>query len=70
MADHHHHYEVELTNGDKYKVTTPNHHDNHTLDVFLGHLVDILKSIVAGVATHHINNFVYKGKVPLPKPKE
>jgi S-adenosylmethionine:diacylglycerol 3-amino-3-carboxypropyl transferase len=55
-------YEVTLTNGQVYDVTISKHHDDYTQNVWLGHLVDVLKTIVSNVATHHITNYKFKGR--------
>lgn len=55
-------YEITLSNGKTYDVTVSKHHEQHPQDVFLGHVVDMLKSIVSGVAIHHITKFRFKGR--------
>ena len=53
-------YEVTLSDGKVYTVTTKEHHSDHTQNSWLNHLVDVLKTIVANVATHHITSYKFK----------
>jgi hypothetical protein len=58
-----HEYHVELSDGKNYTVTTNHHHDDHELDVFLNHLLDIIKGTVSGVLSNVIvRRFTYRGQ--------
>lgn len=56
-----HQYHVELSNGKSYTVTTTEHHENHTREVFLKHLADIISRTASGVASAMIVRYLYKG---------
>lgn len=45
-------YEVRLKDGSVYHVTTPHHHDDHDEKTFKDHLLDIIKSTIAGGLRH------------------
>lgn len=53
-------YEVKLSNGQSYTVTTEEHHDNHSEERFKRILGDILKSSTSTVIGGTILHFVLK----------
>lgn len=57
-----HLYEVQLSNGDRPTVETPNHHDDHPADAFARHLLDVLKGAAGGVISATIIRYTYKGR--------
>ena len=57
-----HIYEVHLDNGRAYEVPTNQHHDGHPQEAFHRHLVDILKTVIGGLALDQVRRVVYKGR--------
>jgi hypothetical protein len=55
-------YSVKHSNGNSYDVPTPHHHDDHPEHRFKDHLLDVLKSMVSGVAGGYILHFSLKGR--------
>lgn len=56
-------YEVTLSTGEKYTVSTPHHHDDHHPDDFTKHLLDIIKGAAGGILSSVIvQRFIFKGK--------
>jgi hypothetical protein len=55
-------YHVELSDGQSYTVTTEHHHDDHDAATFRRHLLDVIKSSVAGVVSGTIVHFLHKGR--------
>lgn len=57
-----HVYHVELNNGDSYTITTDKHHEEYPPNVFLGHLLDVIKRTGAQVAAIAITRYMYRGR--------
>lgn len=57
-------YEVQLRDGQRYDVRTPQHHDDHDDPGWRKHLADILKGTVSGVTSTLITRWVFKGRAP------
>ncbi|HEY1612084.1 MAG TPA: hypothetical protein VGF97_00145 [Rhizomicrobium sp.] len=55
-------YEAHLTTGEKYNVTTDDHHDDHTDDRFKNLLLGIIQSSAGGVISGTVMHFVFKGR--------
>lgn len=55
-------YEVHLSDGSKYDVTTEYHHGDHDWETFARHLLDIVKSATSGVISGVIVHFLHKGR--------
>ncbi len=57
-----HLYEVHLSSGQVYDVSTEHHHDDHPGDAFRNHLLDILKRTTSQVASAVILKVIFKGR--------
>ena len=57
-----HRYDVHLDDGKVYEVTTPHHHDDHDEAAFSRHLLDVIKSSIAGVVAGTVLRFVFRGR--------
>jgi hypothetical protein len=55
-------YEVHLSNGQVYEVSTQHHHDDHPAPTFQQHLLDVLKSSASRVVSEVIIRVVFKGR--------
>ncbi len=55
-------YEVSLSDGRSYTVTTDRHHDNHDDNSFRRHLLDIVKQSVSGVVSQTVVRFIFRGR--------
>jgi hypothetical protein len=55
-------YEVRLSDGQAYNVTTDQHHANHSDSAFKQHLLDVIKQSAAGIITGVVVGYVHKGR--------
>lgn len=59
-------YDVRLSNGQNYAVTTDKHHDNHDDASFQRHLLDVIVS-TAGRILGNVIIHEYKLRRPMPR---
>jgi hypothetical protein len=57
-----HQYDVELSDGQSYTVTTEEHHEDHHENVFSNHLFGIIEKAAPLVLSAVIVRWIYRGK--------
>ncbi len=55
-------YQVTLSDGSKYDVTTDKHHDDHSEPTFRQHLLDVIKNAISGIVSGVVVGFVHKSR--------
>ena len=55
-------YDVTLSDGRSYSVTTDRHHGEHSDNAFKQHLLDIIKQSAAGIITGVVVGYIHRGR--------